>query len=217
MGRLCPATSRTCPCLSQLLFCSGAGNRSYRRQTPQPEFSGRSGDHPALIAGRARRKRRARQALASDAKASAHKARSKRRSQPSPARIGQVGAFQAATEIAFWDAWETAGWSQILAGSRLEADFGNVAPFNMLVKLPFGSLWKRPLLGKSWRAAFWKQILTIWTCFGLFWACFSFFYSCFCCLEPFWAVLSLFQPVPAPGGTPRDAPAKSLGLGFLLC
>ena len=52
-----------------------------------------------------------------------------------------------------------------------------------------------------------------WAVLGLFWL----FYSCFCCLEPFCAVLSLFQPVPTPGGGPQDAPAKSLGLGFLLC
>ena len=217
MGCRCPATSRTFPCLSELLFCSGVGNRSYRRQTPQPEFSGRSGDHPASIAGRARRKRRARQALASEARAWAYKARWKRRSHPSPARSRQGGAVQLATEIAFWNPWASAGWSQILAGSLLEADFGILAPFNRLVKLPSGSLWKRPLLGKSWLAPFWKQILTIWTCFGLFWACFWLFYSCFCCLEPFWAVLSLFKPVPAPGETPGDVPAKSLGLGFILC
>ena len=129
MGCRCPATSRTFPCLSELLFCSGVGNRSYRRQTPQPEFSGRSGDHPASIAGRARRKRRARQALASEARAWAYKARWKRRSHPSPARSRQGGAVQLATEIAFWNPWASAGWSQILAGSLLEADFDNLDMF----------------------------------------------------------------------------------------
>ena len=46
-----------------------------------------------------------------------HKAHRKRRSHPSPARIGQVGAFEPATEIALWKPSETAVVGQILAGS----------------------------------------------------------------------------------------------------
>ena len=110
-----------------------------------------------------------------------HKAHTKRRSHPSPARIGQVGPFQPTTEIAFWKPSETAVVGQILAGSLVEADFDNLDIF--------------------------------WAVLGLFLALLQLFLL----LEPFWAVMSLFQPVLAPGGTPRDAPAKSLGLGFILC
>ena len=49
----------------------------------------------------------------------------------SGARFWQFAGFPAASKRAFWDYWETAVLGQILAGSPLEPDFGNLA----------GSLW----------------------------------------------------------------------------
>ena len=51
------------------------------------------------------------------------------RSQPFGSRFWQCGAFQPASEIAFWKPLETAVVGQILAGTLLEADFDNLDMF----------------------------------------------------------------------------------------
>ena len=78
--------------------------------------------------------------------------------EPFGARFWQFDAFQPAIEIAFWNLWETAVLGQILAGSRLEPDFGNLALCSRLLKLTSGIFGKRPFEAKSWPGAFWKQI-----------------------------------------------------------
>ena len=46
--------------------------------------------------------------------------------EPFGARFWQFAGFPAASKRAFWDYWETAVLGQILAGSLLEPDFGNL-------------------------------------------------------------------------------------------
>ena len=54
----------------------------------------------------------------------------------------------------FWNHWETATLTQILARTLLEADAGNLAPSSWLLKVLSGILGKRPLWAKSWPGAF---------------------------------------------------------------
>ena len=74
----------------------------------------------------------------------------------SPAKFlgEQLGASPPANESAFWNHWETAVLGQILARSHLEKYFGNLAPFNQLLKLPSGIIGNGPLWAKSRREAF---------------------------------------------------------------
>ena len=47
-----------------------------------------------------------------------------------------------------WDPWETAVLGQILAGSPLEANFGNLRPLGPAIKIPFWDPWETAVLGQ---------------------------------------------------------------------
>ena len=51
--------------------------------------------------------------------------------------------------------------AQILAGSLLEPDFGNLRASRPQLKAPSKTIGKRPFSAKSWPGAFWGQILAI--------------------------------------------------------
>ena len=111
----------------------------------QTEFSGRSGDHPASIAGRARRKRRA----------------SKRWLQAS--EFGSLASLWPASRFASWAhvRTRTAIVGQILTRSLLKLDVTILAALQRLFQIASGNKWKRFFSAKSWTGAVLSRIVVI--------------------------------------------------------
>ena len=77
--------------------------------------------------------------------------------EPFGSKFLQFEGLWPAIKIPFWDHWETAVLGQILAGSLLEANFGNLRALGPAIKIPFWDHWETAVLGQILAGAFWKQ------------------------------------------------------------